>query len=210
MRSPTTPRIQPLLGHAFTLAELVVVILIIAATAGIAALALSSTKESAHEDAARVSFQRIKAAIYGKNGKPGYYQDLGYPPRRLVDLLQHDQAQDDPYDPVTRKGWNGPYLVSNGSIPTETTDPRFIDLEQKGYVEATPTGARYCLPGEPTLNDPLGYPYVLYPPYDPTSPVEPTHVMWRGRAAKLEDVIETGGPDGPKPKAEVSLELTQQ
>lgn len=162
------------------MAELVVVLLIIAATAGIAGLLLTGTSTRAQEDTVRVSFLRIQAAIYGAEGRPGYYHDLGYPPKRLVDLLRRD-AGDPLYDPSTRKGWNGPYLVSNGTIPANGT-PEFADLEARGYVVSNAANPHYHLAGEPALLDPLGRPYVLHPPFDPGAAPAPwvSEVRWGG------------------------------
>jgi len=203
--TPTIPRVT---SRSFTLAELVVVLLIIAATAGIAGLLVTGTSNRAQEDTVRVSFLRIQAAIYGGEGRPGYFHDLGRPPRRLVDLLRHDPAVDPVYDPSTKSGWNGPYLVSNGQIPA-SSDPEFATLQAGGYVQTVPTGAHYYLPGEPALLDPLGRPYVLDPAYDPSAlpaVTIPTRVLWGGPDGDLSTVrVDVGDP-----KFSDFLALTQQ
>lgn len=180
-------------SRGFTLAELVVVLLIVAATAGIATVLVVGKAPQAREDVVKASFSQIQAAIYGRDGQRGYFEDLGYPPHRLVDLLQQPSSDDD-YNPLTRKGWNGPYLVSNARIPTAGT-PEFTDLQTRGYAQPSAAADHYYLANEPCVLDPFGRPYVLYPAFDPTDPDErPTHVAWGGVDGDLSTISDPNSP----------------
>lgn len=146
-------------ARRFTLAELTVVLLIVAATAGIAGLMLSGTVEKQQEKAVEeVSFVAFQRAIESyrddmKGLRPPPDDGL---PTKLLDLWVQPAVEpgfDPTYDPALKRGWNGPYLVTNGVIPSVTEDA-YAKLEQGGIV---PTHFRA---GDPVVLDAYGRPYV--------------------------------------------------
>lgn len=82
---------------------------------------------------------------------------------------------DTTFDPVSRRGWRGPYLLSNGSGFAYLVDA------QRGF------GTRYGEDGDPAVLDGWGNPIVLQEPVDPAATE-----FDRTRHARLV----SAGPDG--------------
>lgn len=64
------------------------------------------------------SLQDIRNAIMGTSVSQGYREDMGnMPTQYLQELFVHGDNQP-AYDPMTRRGWNGPYLSGGSSCDT--------------------------------------------------------------------------------------------
>lgn len=131
-----------------TLLELLVVLLLLVAIAGTVIGLLPSAVATAERDATAVSLRRVRQAIVGGEGQPGYRGDLRALPATIADLLRKPALAKD-FDPLTGLGWRGPYLlVSSG---TYTVGPG-------GFTVA------YGVTGDPALLDAWGNPIVLQYP----------------------------------------------
>lgn len=174
-------------GHrrscGFTLMELLVVIVIIAALAAMVVSQVDSTRDQAELTVARADLQAVSEAIFGSAVGKGYLRDMKYVPGfRSVNLRPHDlfspssyPAQPS-YDAVANRGWRGPYLrkssgVANthlslkGLFPASsdrrfTGDPTF--LERGFYANAA--SSNYGFAGDFPVADPWGNPIVIQVP----------------------------------------------
>lgn len=135
--------------RAFTLVEILVVLLILAAVAGVAVTMTSGQGQDAAQKATDVSLVRIREAILGGAEGPGYKSDRpdGRLPATVADLLRMP-AMDQAFDPVSKLGWRGPYLRQQGATYT---------------VQGTFTIA-YGTTGDPAVLDGWGNPIVLQIP----------------------------------------------
>ena len=108
---------------AFTMIELLVVLVILAALAGGVVTMLGSTTEDAQQTIAAASLRELRDAIMGSPAAPGYFEDMRYVsgglPRQLADLFRKAAGAPD-FDKNTRKGWRGPYARSQGGIKKVT------------------------------------------------------------------------------------------
>lgn len=145
-----------------TLIELIVVLTILIALAGLAVPLVGGNAERARDTATETTLQRLRDVILNR-----YLVDVPvripveYPidgstetviaPPTIRALFQRppDVA---PYHPTTQLGWNGPYFLETGArFPS---DP---DAVARGFTE--PLG----LPGEPAVLDSWGNPIVIRP-----------------------------------------------
>jgi type II secretory pathway pseudopilin PulG len=145
-----------------TLIELIVVLTILIALAGLAVPLVGGNAERARGAATETTLQRLRDVILNR-----YLVDVSvripveYPidgstqtviaPPTIRALFQRppDVA---PYHPTTQLGWNGPYFLETGArFPS---DP---DAVARGFTE--PLG----LPGEPAVLDSWGNPIVIRP-----------------------------------------------
>lgn len=95
--------------RAFTLTELVVVLLILAATAGMFVPLVAGKGREAQEESTRASLARIREVIV-----VDYASHLpDHPPASVSDLLRQPSGAPE-WDPVRRTGWNGPYFLAPG------------------------------------------------------------------------------------------------
>ena len=161
-------------ARRFTLAELTVVLLILALTAGAVRLVTQGRASSAQKEVAeRVSFGVFQRAI------EQYRQDMPSAPlpTSLKDLwIKPDAAPD--YDPVYRVGWNGPYVVTNGSIPRADSS-EYSRLSAGGLVPV------HYQVGDAVVLDPYGRPYVWLSKND-SGLGAPYRILSAGRDGKLE------------------------
>ncbi len=164
---PTSqPRRCHLKRHSsgLTLIELLVVLVILAALAGVVLPHMNDLRigpfgtrgESPQEIATKTTLLRVRAAIMGDESMPGLWQDLGgldkYMPEKMGDLLMSDAgltslsavlpASLEEYDPNTRLGWRGPYLMSSGARYGADDPP-------------------YGTEGDPAVLDGWGHPVVI-------------------------------------------------
>lgn len=95
--------------RGFTLVELLITLLILVAVAGVVVPLFSSTPQTSQRQATIASMATIRSAIMGSVVNQGYRTDVGAFPTSLNDLVIKPSGVAD-YDPVTRTGWNGPYL----------------------------------------------------------------------------------------------------
>jgi prepilin-type N-terminal cleavage/methylation domain-containing protein len=108
--------------RGLTLLELIVVLLVLVALAGIAvplvdhvisgpAFQTPSGTKSAQQIASETTMLRIREAIMGGDGNPGYYGDMQELPEHMEDLFVRP-AGAAAFDPDTKLGWRGPYLLT--------------------------------------------------------------------------------------------------
>ncbi len=161
---------RPRLG--LTLLELVVVLAILAAVAGILVpmvanivsgpsikLSPGGEGKSAQQVVTEATLGRIREAIMGSGGDPGYYGDLGalpwppdgsrqdYPQMRYLFVNPRTEDATNDFDPDTCRGWRGPYLLgSTGCFQVDLT---------RGFGQA------YGETGDPALIDAWGLPIVI-------------------------------------------------
>ncbi|MGX2038968.1 type II secretion system protein [Methylocaldum sp. MU1018] len=133
--------------RGMTLVELSVVLMVLIGLAGIAMPYLSGTSRAAACQTTDASLAVLRDAIMGSGAAPGYRGDMGDLPRHptaaagsghSLHYLLADWDVSDPdclppndpgnascdrhraFNPATRRGWHGPYLL-NGSTLNETT-----------------------------------------------------------------------------------------
>lgn len=165
--------------RAFTLMELLVVIVILAAVATLVISNVDHTRDDAEATVARATMQTLREALTGSSAGPGYLADMKYVPGfRSVDLRTHDLLSPASYlfDPVANRGWRGPYLrnaagVANtnasraGKFP-EGGDRRFAGdktfLERGFFYNGMKS--HYGTTGYPAVADPWGNPIIVQVP----------------------------------------------
>lgn len=86
-----------------TLVELVVVLLIVGAIAGLAITKVGTAADDSREQTTRLTLTNLRNAIDGP-----YRLNLGRAPEFVADLLR--PATPGAYDPASLTGWNGPYV----------------------------------------------------------------------------------------------------
>ncbi len=109
-------------SDGFTLIELVMVIVVLGILAAIAIPKFTDVTDASKIAATRKEMQSLKEAITGNASlvaggalvDRGFEGDVGFPPPRLEDLVAKPGSLS-VYDPLTRLGWNGPYMDSSGS-----------------------------------------------------------------------------------------------
>ncbi len=152
-------------SHGLTLIELVVVLVILAGLAGLLVPLVDGLEvngKSPEQIATETTLGRLRDVIMGTPTRPGVWADVGqrpeFFPRQIQDLVS--EAVPDSmetlglrrYDPITRIGWRGPYLVQ-ASGQDDFGNPalrdgwgRLIDLQidfnQDGFVNSDE--ARYA------------------------------------------------------------------
>ena len=106
----------------FTMKELVMVIVVMAALAAVSVPRINDFITNSKIQASKNEMLQIRAAISGTPDRTaggryvdrGYIGDVGALPSSLNNLLVQPDGVDD-YDYFSRTGWNGPYLVDNGT-----------------------------------------------------------------------------------------------
>ncbi len=127
-------------ARGFTLLEMLVVVAIMVALAGIALMSVDTTVDSAFVTVTHETMRTLRDAIKGTVGKPGYFSDVGISPDfKLDDLTTNPFASTDPlyiYNPATRKGWRGPYVSFAQSPPLDGWRKE-IKLQRKSLADYT-------------------------------------------------------------------------
>jgi len=109
--------------YGFTLIELVMIIVVLGILAAVAVPKFSDMANSSKINATKQELSTLKQAIVGNPGASsggayvdrGFEGDVGFMPNLLQDLVRKPDSIA-VYDPLTRLGWNGPYLDSlNGA-----------------------------------------------------------------------------------------------
>ncbi|MEM9015802.1 MAG: prepilin-type N-terminal cleavage/methylation domain-containing protein [Verrucomicrobiota bacterium] len=109
--------------RGFTMAELLIVLTIVAAVAGMALALVSDVTvpgiggrdRTPEEIGTLASMREVQETIVGKGtAEPGFRQDLGRLPDRVGELLENFNSESS-YDPALRRGWRGPYLFDTGA-----------------------------------------------------------------------------------------------
>ena len=98
------------------------VIVVLGILAAVAIPKLVNVTDSSKIAATRKEMQSLKEAIIGNpilvaGGAlvdRGFEGDVGFPPPQLEDLVARPGSLS-VYDPLTRLGWNGPYIDSSGN-----------------------------------------------------------------------------------------------
>ena len=105
----------------FTMIELVMVIVVMAALAAVSVPRINDFITNSKIQAGKSEMLQIRAAISGTPDRTaggryvdrGYIGDVGAVPSSLNDLITNPGLP--AYDYFSRTGWNGPYLVDNGT-----------------------------------------------------------------------------------------------
>ena len=110
--------------RGFTLVELMVVVAILGALAGLVLFSMQSSTDFAAKTTTNETLRTLRDAIKGSGGKPGYFDDIGIASDfKLDDLIVNPFAVNNhlyTYDPVTRKGWRGPYVSYPNIKPVDS------------------------------------------------------------------------------------------
>lgn len=114
MTKHTLPTIRNHRQGGFTLIELTVVLLVLVAIASLVVPYVSDTGRSAACQTTDATLATVRDAIMGGAATPGYLSDMGHIPDNLNDLLT--QGANLKFNPVTQRGWRGPYLLNAASI----------------------------------------------------------------------------------------------
>ncbi len=208
----------------YTLLELVVVMVIIAALAALVVPNLDRVADDAELTVARANLSTIREAITGSASASGYFADMRYVPGfdplefRLHDLLSDSLPTKPLYDITLNRGWRGPYLqrfpavqntnrLHEGLFPAandrrRANDPTFFE---RGFFYDT-VNSFYGLPGvQRSIGDAWGNPIILQVPPEEAFVTPSATKRWR--YARLV----SAGPDGvlSTPRYDASIPVLQ-
>ena len=166
--------------RAFTLLEMLVVVVILAAVATLVVANVDHTTDNAEAVTARATLQTVRDALTGSAAGPGYLADMKHVPGfRSVDVRPHHlliQGTQPTFDPAANRGWRGPYLrnaagvantntVRNGAFPAGD-ERRFAGdatfLARGFFIDAVTSS--YGVTGDLAAADPWGNPIVVQVP----------------------------------------------
>lgn len=159
--------------------EMLVVITVIAALATLVIGMVDRSRDDAELTIARSSMKAIAEGITGSSAGTGYLEDLKHVPGfQASEIRIHDLFSPSSYpayagfDPAARRGWRGPYLKPgvgaanlessrSGRFPAAgdrrfSNDPSYLD---RGFFTDS-----YGNPGDLSLGDPWGNPYLIQTP----------------------------------------------
>lgn len=193
---------------AFTLMEMLVVVVILAAVAALVVSNVDRTRDDAELTVARATMQTMREALVGSPAGPGYLSDMKHVPGfQILAVRTHDLLSPTSYplharfDPVANRGWRGPYLQNAQGVPNANVarGGRFpAPGEARVEGEATfaergffPAASIYGQVDDLTAADPWGSPIVLQVP--PLAAFTyPSNAAKQFRYARLV----SAGPDG--------------
>lgn len=150
---PASPERHEAAG--FTLVEMLVVVAILVAAAGVVLMASGGILSSAQAGATGSTLVALRDAVLGNTAGAGYLADVGGDPLSVADLLRRRLAPTEvpAFDPASRRGWRGPYVRSSGG--------RYAVDSARGF------SAAYGADGDPAVLDSWNSPVVLQIPSDP-------------------------------------------
>jgi prepilin-type N-terminal cleavage/methylation domain-containing protein len=146
-------------NKGLTLLELAVVVAILAVLAATLLPKMERAQSLAGRQTTLATMNALRDAVRGTGGQPGYLDDMGALPQSLGDLLVFNPSLFSSnlaiYNPLTKKGWRGPYLrVVDATFPDgwnnpivlqpHPTDPakaRLVSKGQNGILETQTTDA---------------------------------------------------------------------
>jgi type II secretory pathway pseudopilin PulG len=174
-------------ARGVTLVELLVVLSVIMILSGIVVsktmmnrdlriLGADGAERSAEEIVTLATMQAVRDALLGTSASdPGYRGDLGRLPRRLGGLIDNlgqvvedEVVVDPPYNPATKHGWHGPYIVGSGTRYGErilSADPDNPGFSRDGFRITDPDDPTPAsILDDPAILDAWGKPLVLMQP----------------------------------------------
>ena len=201
--------------RGFTLLEMVVVVAILAALAGLVLPALNSTQASAQADLTQVTMANLRSGWLQLAQDVKFSSGFDYTQCRMADLFVKDGGIHVPFaawDHNSHLGWNGPYVsanqpVANFTHPTSTlVYPDVDDKRFNGDAETFRTrnffksdgSDLYGHVGDPVAADTWGNPVVLQIPIAGTTFTDKSgvaHVLNSVDCWKFARVV-SAGPDG--------------
>lgn len=112
--------------QGYTLAELVIVLIIVAILAAVAIPTIGNMMTNAKISSSEKEMTELARALVGDADKEllGFVDEVGKWPAALTAL--YAIGSESPYNPFTRTGWNGPYI-----------DLRKKDVDRDGSIGAT-------------------------------------------------------------------------
>ena len=150
----------------FSLIELVVVLVILVAVAGVVVGLVGGSINQSRQDATRVNLERIREVIVGSADQPGYVGDMRQYPHpgdalilagredhpQLNFLFRNPEDNDvtNDFDPISKLGWRGPYLLHSTGTYSEEVERNFFD--------------DYGEDGDPAMIDAWGNPIIIQEP----------------------------------------------
>lgn len=199
--------------RGFTLLELAVVVAILVLLAALVVGKVDQFRDHAETTATRATLNTVREAFVGSATSTGYIADLktlpgfNLPAIRLHDLLSPaSYPEADQYDPVTQRGWRGPYLDNvqpvlntkaerKGLFPAANDQRSANDttfLERNFYETAA--SSPYGMAGDRCAADAWGNPIVIQVPPASEFPSTPPALIAKQRFHYARAV--SAGPDG--------------
>ncbi len=134
-----------------TRAERAAVFVLVLAVTGVVMSFVRGDDFAAECAATDASLKAIRAAILGGEAGLGYRADSGEIPRSIQDLFEPASlpAPLRTFDPVTGRGWRGPYLTDGVRINVRKAHCSFSDVScnSQRFVNALATGDMVVLDG---------------------------------------------------------------
>lgn len=117
---PSHKRNTRLRIQGLTLLELLFVVAVLVALAGIVLPLVGRTTDDAAETTTRATLAALRDAIMGTDRSSGYIEDLREWPPKIHDLLSNDRlpTAKQKFDINTHFGWQGPYIRSTDTVYT--------------------------------------------------------------------------------------------
>lgn len=196
--------------RGLTLLELITVVAILAVLAGLVMPMVANVNSQTSDTATRHSLRQVRDVIVHR-----YYLETGLLPQRHANDSSRPQVPQlcflalNPYrypfggyssvpdfDPVTRTGWNGPYLMTSGSVYPDPTAVKALDNAGRTWSDLGFTST-YGLANDFTVLDGWGSPIVVR---INGVGLQPDHLITTapvaGSVTLANAVLVSAGPDG--------------